>query len=71
MNWWVKPGSIQGPTFDEKYKEWRVTWIQQWTDGREIKLGDDFVLHSFALNFIRQLKKREKNESSSAPAHGG
>jgi hypothetical protein len=69
MNWWVKPGSISGPSFDAKYKEWRVSWVQQWADGREIKLHDEFVLHSFALNYIRQhLKKREKDERQSAPA---
>jgi hypothetical protein len=70
MNWWVKPGSISGPAWDGKYKEWRVSWIQQWEDGREIKLHDYFVLHSFALKFIQQhLKKREKDERQGTSAH--
>jgi hypothetical protein len=64
MNWWVKQGSISGPTLNKKHNEWVVSWVQQWASGTEIKLSDDFVLHSFALKFIRQLRKREKDASS-------
>jgi hypothetical protein len=70
MKWWVKSGSISGPTWEPKYKEWRVYWTQQWANGREIKLSDDFVMHSFALRFIQQLKKREKDGEEETVAHG-
>lgn len=71
MNWWVKPGSINGPTKTQN-NEWHVSWIQVWEDGREVKLGDDFVMFTFAQRFItQQLRKRERDETSSTPAHSG
>jgi hypothetical protein len=70
MKWWVKSGSINGPTWDKTNNVWAVSWVQVWENGREIKLGDEFVLHTFALRFMQQLRKRENHERESITSDG-